>query len=92
MSTVNETHYPCETLRWNDARQKDCWFMPLVTCRNECDDCPWNPAEAKRRIRTGRWVTVRSGDRELKKLIFRRQSKYDEGSDAGEVDRPPADD
>lgn len=41
---------------------------PSVLCSLDCLGCPWNPAEMKRRMRTGKWVEVGK----VKKLVFRR--------------------
>ena len=35
--------------------------LPAVDCDHNCESCGWNPAEARRRMETGVWVSTRAG-------------------------------
>ena len=55
-------HAPCVTF---DSRGKRVY--PHIDCEWDCDSCPWNPAEQKRRIETR---TFGNGSLKFKRRVF----------------------
>ena len=55
-------HAPCVTF---DSKGKRVY--PHVDCEWECDNCPWNPGEQARRLKTGTWI---NGSLNFKRRVF----------------------
>lgn len=66
------TDYPCHFTRWDDVKNKDVPDVPAVNCNRNCMTCAWNPEEAERRLKTGKFV--KHG--KVRTLVFR--GLYDE--------------
>ena len=58
--------YPCSSVQWSEARQRDVLYETVVFhCRKKCEICGFNPDEAARRLREGKFLTNRRGGRTL---------------------------
>jgi len=66
--------FPCATLEWSEAGQKDVVVYPAVGCGDSCDGCAWNPLEAARRLKEGHWVSQAG----LRSLRFKRKENNHE--------------
>ena len=55
---------PCG-MKGYDRRGNEITEWPGVDCEINCKHCPWNPAEAKRRMETGHFVYNENGIRSL---------------------------
>lgn len=63
---------PCGYKEKDPERRSRHWDKeyPGVDCDGRCGSCGWNPAEAKRRMTTGRFVLTEAG---LWQLSFARK-------------------
>ena len=61
---------PCTFTRRDEETGKISTDTADVICSQKCASCGFNPAEARRRIRTGKFVEFTDGTR---RLIFKRR-------------------
>lgn len=47
---------PCEMTTYSNDLRRVIREKPCVTCDFRCGTCGWNPAEQRRRLRTGVWI------------------------------------
>lgn len=71
-----EQKAPCLYESFDEVKQRDITTAPAVNCDFVCEACPWNPAEAQRRLEEGAWVYSPNG---IRHLLFRRKVVNAEG-------------
>lgn len=59
MNTKATVSAPCG-YRTKSLTGKTEVFYPAVDCAYDCDSCGWNPREARRRMKVGRWEKAES--------------------------------
>lgn len=64
---------PCGYLGVNRKGEPERKY-PGVDCYYDCDSCGWNPKEAERRMKTGKWITNNG----LMSLAFEPLNKEEE--------------